>query len=256
MRLIGGRDYYDSALAYGRDTDVVFVRSNPIKIAHEKYVAPYKHERKEETFDKRVRNIASVGNKHFIPFKNGISMYRSYKDNVFELKSKHYRFTFFTCIVAGKQYGGVRFEEFNNFQTLPSFFWSFDTFDKFLTNTLELEYEPKNHYGCSWDKNSVLNHFTNTTTDVDWLIDNRVTTIVPIFNDTEYCYIVNGDNLKTVDFVKRLNPYQCFQEISMWVSGVLPRSGNPMVEITDNKIKIHKAGFDTKTSFRKMSRVS
>ncbi len=37
----------------------------------------------------------------------------------------------------------------------------------------------------------------------------------------------------------------------MWVGGVLPRSGNPMVEITDDKVKAHKAGFD-QWSFRKM----
>ena len=30
MRIIIGHDYYDSVLAYGRDTDVVFVRNDRI----------------------------------------------------------------------------------------------------------------------------------------------------------------------------------------------------------------------------------
>lgn len=51
-------------------------------------------------------------------------------------------------------------------------------------------------------------------------------------------------------FQKVKNPQQAFQEIYMYISGVLGTSGREMVEISD-KDRIHKHGFD-KWSFRKM----
>jgi hypothetical protein len=47
-----------------------------------------------------------------------------------------------------------------------------------------------------------------------------------------------------------MDPFTLFQELSMFVGGVLPRNPNPMVEITDDKVKVAKHGFD-KWSFRK-----
>ena len=37
----------------------------------------------------------------------------------------------------------------------------------------------------------------------------------------------------------------------MWLSGVLPSNRTPIVEITDDKIKIAKHGFHHPTSFRR-----
>ena len=51
------------------------------------------------------------------------------------------------------------------------------------------------------------------------------------------------------EFYKVLDAYQAFQEISMFISGVLGGNSPKMVEIS-NKDKIHKHGFD-KFSFRK-----
>ena len=70
-----------------------------------------------------------------------------------------------------------------------------------------------------------------------------------LFNPEPACRL-NGDDLKKVQFFNKMDPYQAFQNISMYVGGVLPRLGNPIVEIKDDRVKIHKAGFDTKISFR------
>jgi hypothetical protein len=67
----------------------------------------------------------------------------------------------------------------------------------------------------------------------------------------EYFWRVNEDTLKHFDFVKLVNPVQAFQQLSMWVGGVLPQPGAKMVEITDDKVKAHKAGFD-QFSFKRM----
>lgn len=61
-------------------------------------------------------------------------------------------------------------------------------------------------------------------------------------------FIINP-NLKEFKFYKVIDSFQAFQEIQMFIGGVLGSSGNEMIEIAD-KYKIKKHGFD-KWSFRK-----
>jgi hypothetical protein len=56
--------------------------------------------------------------------------------------------------------------------------------------------------------------------------------------------------LSIFQFYKVFDPYSAFQAVQSYVSGVLGGSENPMIEVS-NAIKIVKAGFDLKTSFRK-----
>lgn len=69
-------------------------------------------------------------------------------------------------------------------------------------------------------------------------------------NDPDAGWRVDGDNLKEMEFFRALDPYQTWQEIAMWVGGVLARPGMPMVEITDPDVLAAKHGFD-KWSFRR-----
>jgi hypothetical protein len=54
-----------------------------------------------------------------------------------------------------------------------------------------------------------------------------------------------------LEFYRVLDAYSAFQRISEWVGGTLANTGNPMVAITDDRIKAHKHGFD-RWSFRKL----
>ena len=63
--------------------------------------------------------------------------------------------------------------------------------------------------------------------------------------------LVVNDELNQYRFDRFFDPYTAFQEISMFIGGVLGTEGNPMVEVSD-EVRIHKAGMD-KTSFRNMS---
>ena len=56
--------------------------------------------------------------------------------------------------------------------------------------------------------------------------------------------------LRDFSFQKVMDPYTAFQEIEMYIGGVMGGHAPPMVEIK-NETRIHKAGFD-KWSFRKM----
>lgn len=62
---------------------------------------------------------------------------------------------------------------------------------------------------------------------------------------------INQDSLKDIGFAKAVDPYTAFQEISMWVGGVLPDDGPETIQIVDDVIKIQKHGFDHPTSFRR-----
>ena len=62
--------------------------------------------------------------------------------------------------------------------------------------------------------------------------------------------IAVNNNLSQLNFQSVVYPVQAFQEIQMFISGVLGVGEKPMIEISNND-KIVSQGFDLKTSFRK-----
>jgi hypothetical protein len=60
--------------------------------------------------------------------------------------------------------------------------------------------------------------------------------------------------LSIFQFYKIFDPFSAFQAIQSYVSGVLGTDVKPMIEVS-NTIKIVKAGFDLKTSFRKDKKI-
>lgn len=63
--------------------------------------------------------------------------------------------------------------------------------------------------------------------------------------------LVLNPKLKEFGFYKIFDSYGTFQEIQMFLSGVLGLNDKPIVEVS-NEQKILQAGFDLKTSFRKV----
>jgi hypothetical protein len=61
--------------------------------------------------------------------------------------------------------------------------------------------------------------------------------------------ILANPMLRTLNFQKAKNPFQAFQEISMYIGNIFGMPGNPTVDVSD-KTKIAKFGFD-EWSFRK-----
>lgn len=70
---------------------------------------------------------------------------------------------------------------------------------------------------------------------------------VPI---TEKNGVIINPNLKDLDFCRIVNSFTAFQEISMYIGGVIPKDGPEMVEISD-KMMLQKKGYNEE-SFRKM----
>jgi len=62
--------------------------------------------------------------------------------------------------------------------------------------------------------------------------------------------VIVNPPLKAFNMMTEIDSFQTWQEISMWIGGVMPGGQSPMVQISDTS-KIIKAGFDPKISFRK-----
>jgi hypothetical protein len=73
------------------------------------------------------------------------------------------------------------------------------------------------------------------------------------FDDLSDGIIVSKNRrLKDFEFYRLFEPTKAFQEVSMFIGGVLGSEGPGIVKITDNIVLRDKAGFD-KTSFKNIS---
>jgi len=250
MRIIGGHDYYDSALAYGQDSEVVFVREH------------------KEISDRDCPLYAG--------YPHSIIKGKSWSDNnTLKYKDPALGMTVLVLLpisiyVAGKHYGGIRVvKEFGS--EILNVFWRYDDFVAWLAG-FDREVAKPSSKRYKWEKletekdifpdlKTFFIPIAATAQQLEWLIDNRVVTAVwcerrdrgyyrrnPIMwqcNSAE-----NGKSLKDYGFPKAIDPYTLFQEISMFVGGVIPCNPNPMVEITNDVVKIAKHGFD-KWTFRR-----
>jgi hypothetical protein len=245
MRIIGGHDYYDSALAYGQDSEVVFVREHrEISDGDCPLYAGYPH-------------TILKGNR----WRNSCQLVLKNKDELELLPISIY--------VAGKHYGGIRVVKTNSNETL-NVFWKYDDFVTWLAGFgREVAKSSKR---SKWEKADIekdvfpdLETFfipkNATEQQLEWLIENRIVTAVWCERNNRGYYrrhpimwfcnsAENGKSLRDYGFPKAVDPYTLFQEISMFVGGVLPRNPNTMIEITDNVVKLAKHGFD-KWTFRR-----
>jgi hypothetical protein len=85
------------------------------------------------------------------------------------------------------------------------------------------------------------------------MIANKVSILVeesPKYTKDSRYFQVNPYTLKQLGFAKALDPYSAFQELSMWIGGVLGGTSPEIVTIKDDKTLIEGHGFDNRFSFR------
>ena len=83
----------------------------------------------------------------------------------------------------------------------------------------------------------------------DYMIANKISILVekpPEYHYDEKCFQVNPYTLKQLGFAKALDPYTAFQELSMWIGGVLGGTSPEIVTIEEDKTLIENHGFDNK----------
>jgi hypothetical protein len=263
MRIIGGKDYYDRGLSHGIDTSVVFVRKAfqfctsgswpshklpkinirdgaeeiqkvrwyDATVSWKKQDVVYKMEPVSVFFCGVIYRGIRVYWYSVAPFKKmegtgGTAAKREYREvrqeTFWDLNSLNRWGRIHGIVVPTESSKYVKFEN--------PFRWSKLSSDRLLP------YLEGGIVVATWfhdqPKLSVRNHTLSKDVNED-------------------AWLCNSDSLKEFDFIKLVDPVRAFQEISMWVGGVLPKPGNKLVEITDDKIKLAKHGMD-KHSFRNL----
>lgn len=260
MRIIGGKDYYDSAVAYGIDPGVVFVRdSHPISNGNmEKIGVPMSTHVKIIHLKDHIANKPDWATSGF-----GNSYYGGSRSR---FGDGYYHVDDLPIIFCGKKYSGLRIIETTNSKSEEFIFWSANKLIKWC--------EDREFY-CDFNRPyrmrdySTLEPFAPMAVRDDQLktlIDLRLSIVMR--RETGFHYRYNGkdriqwlekdsgwvgncDGLKDIHFQSIVDPYTAFQELSMWVGGTLSSTNGPnTVTINDDKVKIAKHGFD-QASFRK-----
>jgi hypothetical protein len=237
MRIIGGRDYYDSALAYGHDDTVVLVRDDKRFITGKESAA------------------FGLATPRLIHINSGYKADRYYSERAIGV------------VVAGKLYQGLnvwittRPTGLNGYHRpsdilLEEVLWLDEGAARLheIVEQFDLQPAPARYY--HWLKLKVEpidEYFVPRQVSreaYDYLVKERISIMLTEQDSTgEMGWRVNCDGLKDVGFPKVVDPYTLFQELDMWVSGVLGMPANPTVTVS-NDIKIAKHGFD-RFSFRK-----
>ena len=253
MRIIGGRDYYDGAQAYGVDKSVVFVRSrfDDCKMVSES-----------------LSGLRPMQFRFLTLQEKGVG-YRGF-DKSISKRGVRYYFKPFVLWFAGKRYAGVRMscmsetESFLSNQSIKKpkdiTFWSLSSLVDQL-DKLGYEITKSRCLVNLMNLSAAEDFFSDNCSDaeVNWLIENNVSIAISDADrgkfdknrsSNDHFWSVNVDGLGDLGFASVLAPYEAYQSLSMWVGGVLPRPGNGMIEIKDDVVKRNKHGFD-KWSFKK-----
>ncbi len=253
MRIISKfQDYYDSAQTFGHDGTLTYVRLQ-----------------KEFDFDKiyptvQHRKLWKLESSRDTPFQT-IRLGPIYKSKHFKNDSvSHLEIESFTILFCGVLYPGIRIQPIAHAlsQTLPSICCY--TMEDFINQCLKLGYDFISH------KDGDVYHFLSRKTTIAQLRDyflkrpeisisskplgeivvaERLPALV-FYTKSNFAPVLLGNpNLNSYQFFKVFDPYITYQEIEMYLGGVIGAPAPPMVPITD-KDRIQQHGFD-KWSFRK-----
>lgn len=272
MRIIGGRDYYDGALAMGRDESLAFVRSGDRRLSHLEVAERLGIERRRTTMSVKTTSKPPR-------YSRMLGRHRGY--NLFSIGVESGRIDAYEThvLLAGVLRSGIVLTPTTSSgRTLPdapTWIWNLDALRSYCDSKGFFLTEGESGTTKEWIER------TGTSTRVygdvpvfgasDWfepvklagaildrVVAERITVmslnpLLEVSQDGDGVkrpWLVDQPTLGAMDFAKAVDPYGAFQEISMWKGGVIPADGNPVVAIVDDRIKIAKHGFDA-GSFRK-----
>ncbi len=247
MRIISKfHDYYDSALAFGHDDTIVF-------------------ERKESSIRIDQRTPENSEYHFMIPSLGARSARRRWWSNEPITNRRGFEFTFypFTVAFCGKLYRGITINTLQHRNVLDEWvsncFYDAESYTEQMRR-YSLKYTDKRSRSYSWDKfpkgsplckDEVEEYFSASDIDhISFFAECGYPIAVCHHVMSETGMTVTFDTaLKDYKFFKVFDPYTAFQELDMFISGVMTREGNPMAGISDTDLR-DKHGFD-KMSFKK-----
>ena len=243
MRIISkSHDYYDSAMAWGQDKDVVYVRNEQElkdKADKAKWADLIPGFRCFEMRNKKADVV-------LMPFCIGFcgKIYRGMRVKLRPILTNLYD----ECMA----------EEDHSFYTLENLEAYLARYKHVIDDT-----DSKRHrwhrtgrdptYYMS--KRKGVDYFLNQqmTNEVEQLMIESRVAVVSALEFSRYrddMELTLDPQLKKFEFFKVVDPFTAYQELDMYIGGVLPRPGVMTAEIED-KYRIPQHGFD-KWSFRKM----
>jgi len=225
-------DYYDNCMAYGLDKSIVYDR------------------KMTELFDDD--ELTKESKKLFVNIPS-----RSYsKQNVInetinEYNSNQIRYAFDSGIIGFcgiiHPFLTVRYAKHDAYgwEESDDYIYDFESYEKFIKKIKTNENNFILHNMKAMEK--YFNCFEET--DFFFKIKN------PIFLNIEGCRyrerkLIINPCLKKYKFYKVIDSMTAFQQISMFLSGVLGEVHPPTIEVS-NEVKKHKAGFGHKYAFKK-----
>jgi len=248
MRILSkNHDYYDTALAFGHDTTVVFER------VEERY------ERGEIPSEYKAIMLPSLSPRayHHIggPYTRG-------RRNGFDTGTGHVELCYypFTVAFCGKLYPGIEVASRHRgrYDWNLEHYYDFDSYAAFMTE-MELEWhdagKKRYHYGGGRGsvrkEQDVQAFFAKRGNDhVTWFAERGKPIAVYFEEDGHEPSLTFNGELKRYSFYKVFNAYTTFQELDMFISGVMARDDSAaMARISDENLRDQK-GFDD-MSFKK-----
>lgn len=230
-------DYYDSIQAWGQDPNLIYYRQSV-----------------STSIDSHTNSSAIFGKDFELYHK----MYRGYYR---ELPSS-IEFEKFYIGFCGKIYPMIKIKMYKSYplvgmvETCVS---DTDGLFKHLIATDSKRMKPiierwctrskKIMYGYSKDHFDKWFELKGSEKFLQYFIDNKIVCCTVRRVERVVQFVINP-RLKELDFVRVYNPFDAYQEISMFLGGVLGNESAPMITIED-KYRIENHGFD-KWSFRKM----
>ncbi len=218
------QDYYDGVQGMGMDTSVVYNRQ------------------REERNLKLPFNLSFSywGEKGEVRIYNEESSWRPKNQDGYDAG------TIFV-FVAGKLYPLLRVIVYKDLHKYEKIVISFDEYIEYLTS---FGFKPfEGSYRLNDQVKDMENYFKFSHQDIQsWMLDNKLVVAKATFRDLKNDIIQVNPALKDVKFQRVLDPYMAYQEISMWVGGILPQSKE--VQDIPDKYKIEQHGFN-EWSFRK-----
>jgi len=235
-------DYYDSGMSYGLDKNLRYIR------------------KREET-----ENVSEMPKQLYEMLKKLPDKYDYWQNSVlFSVRP-------FLIVLCGQVYlgyhlSGLKDPNYKNplpEQTLPDkYIYNLHSLKKILEKYSKDEYQsflkksPTYRFLKSFNHDHLeeaFEEFGDKKIGVDIHIDEKAPILFIGHKKREYIYIKNPV-LRDIHFYKRLVAFTVFQNISMFIGGVVSGTFPPMVELSE-KERIQKQGFD-KWSFRKMGKNS
>lgn len=168
-----------------------------------------------------------------------------------------YRLEPFTIVFCGKLYPGVKCTEHDrDYNKTFTYWYTFKGLKEYMLKYSKPYRRVKSYFYVSdksyFDKvyQEFLRPKETPKAVTDKCISAKIVILVAQMDhfDTTERFVLNRE-LKDLEFYRIMDPYHAFQELSMWIGGVLIGPERPMITVS-NEVKIHKHGFD-KWSFRK-----